>query len=72
MPGAILTALLGMAVIYIFSVLAYLQFPEDFVDDEGEEVCTNLAQCFLFTLPRTLVGLIPLPLVYLPLVCLVM
>eukprot|EP00667_Euglena_gracilis_P000043 EG_transcript_43 len=46
----ILTALLGMAVIYIFSVLAYLQFPEDFVDDEGEEVCTNLAQCFLFTL----------------------
>jgi len=46
----VLTAVLGMAVIYLFSVIAYLQFPEDFVDDEGEVVCRNLAQCFLYVL----------------------
>lgn len=36
--------------IYLFSVIAYLQFPQDFIDEDGNPACLNLTQCFLFTL----------------------
>ena len=50
----ILTGIFGAAVIYLFSVVAYLQFPDHFVDEDGDPVCTNLTACFLFVLMKGL------------------
>uniref|UniRef100_A0A7S1IMD9 RyR/IP3R Homology associated domain-containing protein n=1 Tax=Eutreptiella gymnastica TaxID=73025 RepID=A0A7S1IMD9_9EUGL len=47
----LLTALLGAIVIHMFSLTAYLLFPEDFInEDDGQPQCHTVMQCFLFSM----------------------
>jgi len=46
----LLTATLMMIIIYLFTVIGFHLFPEDFSDDAGVRYCTSMSQCLAFTL----------------------
>eukprot|EP01059_Diplonema_ambulator_P036495 TRINITY_DN9103_c0_g1_i1.p1 TRINITY_DN9103_c0_g1~~TRINITY_DN9103_c0_g1_i1.p1 ORF type:complete len:2700 (+),score=824.86 TRINITY_DN9103_c0_g1_i1:45-8144(+) len=46
----LLTCVLGMVVVYLFSVVAYIFFQDAIRTDTGEPVCTTLIRCFSYAL----------------------
>ena len=46
----ILTCILGMVVIYLFSVVAYIFFQDALRNSEGDRVCDSLIHCFMYAL----------------------
>eukprot|EP00667_Euglena_gracilis_P000044 EG_transcript_44 len=46
----LLTALLGVIIIYIFSLTGHLLFSDDFVSEDGQPQCDDVFQCFLFVM----------------------
>ena len=48
-PSLLLTALLCTIVVYLFSIIGYVLFPEDFVSEDGDKLCDSIWQCFLFS-----------------------
>eukprot|EP01060_Flectonema_neradi_P021121 TRINITY_DN2863_c0_g2_i1.p1 TRINITY_DN2863_c0_g2~~TRINITY_DN2863_c0_g2_i1.p1 ORF type:complete len:2995 (+),score=446.88 TRINITY_DN2863_c0_g2_i1:928-8985(+) len=46
----ILTCILGMVVIYLFSVVAYIFFQDALLNSEGDKVCDSLIHCFVYAL----------------------
>ena len=46
----LLTCVLGVVVVYLFSVVAYVLFQDMIVTNNGEKVCDSLLRCFLYSL----------------------
>lgn len=48
----LLTAILCAIVIYLFGLVGFVLFPEDFRDPEGYQLCTTIWQCFIISLTK--------------------
>jgi len=46
----LLTAVLGMIIVYLFTLVAFVLFRDDFVDNSGARYCENLVECFIFSI----------------------
>jgi len=46
----LLTALLAVIIVYLFTIVGWVSFREDFRDSDGGTYCDNLVECFIFSM----------------------